>query len=386
MNAVLLAPAALAALAALALPLLIHLSRKQQLRPLNFAALRWLRANPRPQKRLRLEDWPLLLTRLVLLALLALWLAQPALYGAAEKAPYVAVMPGVSAHNINAQALPQQARIHWLSQDFPTLTNSASPTTPQPITSLLRQLDAELPADVPLIILSTAQFDGADAQTLKLTRTPDWRITTDPAPQTQPAQAQAAPLLHVWANTNQQATLRYFEAAAFAWAGNHAHYLLQTEVTPPKTKNAAILWLSSTALPKPLLQWVQSGGTALLANTAPFPTELAPLPQWQDENGATLAEGATLGQGQLLRLTHAATPQAMPQLLDASFPERLRNLLQPNHTAPTRANARTYRTETGARPYPQPPLPLSTWLGVLVALIFLLERCLSLRQRQGAAA
>ena len=79
MNLVLLFPAALAALAALALPLLVHLARRQQERPTVFAALRWLRAQPRPRRRLRFDEWPLLLVRLLLVALVALLLAQPAL-------------------------------------------------------------------------------------------------------------------------------------------------------------------------------------------------------------------------------------------------------------------------------------------------------------------
>ncbi len=67
----LLAPAALAALVALLLPLLLHLARRDATRPTPFAALRWLRERPRPRRRLRFDDWPLLLVRLLLLALLA---------------------------------------------------------------------------------------------------------------------------------------------------------------------------------------------------------------------------------------------------------------------------------------------------------------------------
>src|SRR5690606_38671272 len=44
MNPLLLLPAGLTALTALALPLLIHLARRQQQRPTVFAALRWLQA------------------------------------------------------------------------------------------------------------------------------------------------------------------------------------------------------------------------------------------------------------------------------------------------------------------------------------------------------
>ena len=64
MSVALLAPAALAALAALLLPLLIHLARRSELHPVDFSALRWLRAQLRPRRRLRFEDWPLLLLML----------------------------------------------------------------------------------------------------------------------------------------------------------------------------------------------------------------------------------------------------------------------------------------------------------------------------------
>ena len=44
MNLVFLLPAAFAALAALFIPLLIHLARRSEQRPTDFAALRWLRS------------------------------------------------------------------------------------------------------------------------------------------------------------------------------------------------------------------------------------------------------------------------------------------------------------------------------------------------------
>lgn len=77
MNLAFLAPAALAALAALLVPLLIHLQRRPEQRVVEFAALRWLSERVRPRQRLRLTEWLLLLLRLLLVAALALWLAQP---------------------------------------------------------------------------------------------------------------------------------------------------------------------------------------------------------------------------------------------------------------------------------------------------------------------
>ena len=81
MTPALLLPAALAALGALLVPLLIHLARRSQRQPTVFAALRWLRSEVRPQRRIRLDELLLLALRLLLIALLALWLARPVLFG-----------------------------------------------------------------------------------------------------------------------------------------------------------------------------------------------------------------------------------------------------------------------------------------------------------------
>ena len=61
MSLGLLLPGALVSLVALLLPLLIHLARRNQQQPLDFAALRWLNRKPKPRRRLRVDDIPLLL-------------------------------------------------------------------------------------------------------------------------------------------------------------------------------------------------------------------------------------------------------------------------------------------------------------------------------------
>ncbi|MCE4302280.1 BatA domain-containing protein, partial [Xanthomonas hortorum pv. vitians] len=112
MNLLLLFPAGLAALAALLLPLLIHLARRSEHRPTDFAALRWLRALPRPRHRVRFDEWPLLLVRLLLLAALALLLAEPALRDHQDTRPRVAVSPGVDV--AAARALSHAANAQWV--------------------------------------------------------------------------------------------------------------------------------------------------------------------------------------------------------------------------------------------------------------------------------
>ena len=73
-----LVPAFLAGLAALAIPLLIHLRHKDKDRPYRFPSLMFLEQLPiRTSQRQRVTDWPLLLLRALAVALLVLAFARP---------------------------------------------------------------------------------------------------------------------------------------------------------------------------------------------------------------------------------------------------------------------------------------------------------------------
>ena len=74
----LLAPALLLGLLGLALPMVAHLLGREPPRPVRFAAIRFLSATDRSvTQRRSIRDWPLLIVRLLLLALLVLVLARP---------------------------------------------------------------------------------------------------------------------------------------------------------------------------------------------------------------------------------------------------------------------------------------------------------------------
>ena len=125
MNLVLLLPAALGALLALAIPLLLHLARREQQRPVVFAALRWLRERPKPRRRVRFDEWPLLLVRLLLLALLAFWLARPVLTGAGDATPWTVVAPGVPEAQLRQLGETGKGELRWLAPGFPPLAEPA---------------------------------------------------------------------------------------------------------------------------------------------------------------------------------------------------------------------------------------------------------------------
>lgn len=183
----LLFPAGLAALAALVLPLLIHLARRSEHRPTDFAALRWLRALPRPRHRVRFDEWPLLLVRLVLLAALAVLLAEPALRDHDDARPRIAVSPGVDLATVRARAA--SAQWVWLAPGFPTIdAQTRAPAVPAgstataTATSLLRELDASLPAASTLGVIVPAQWGRLDAQRLQLGRHVEWQVAPGRSP------------------------------------------------------------------------------------------------------------------------------------------------------------------------------------------------------------
>ncbi len=183
----LLFPAGLAALAALVLPLLIHLARRSEHRPTDFAALRWLRALPRPRHRVRFDEWPLLLVRLVLLAALAVLLAEPALHDHDDARPRIAVSPGVDLATVRTRARAADAQWVWLAPGFPPIdAQTRAPAVPAgstaTATSLLRELDASLPAASTLGVIVPAQWGRLDAQRLQLGRHVEWQVAPGRSP------------------------------------------------------------------------------------------------------------------------------------------------------------------------------------------------------------
>ncbi|MBZ9646127.1 BatA domain-containing protein [Sphingobium sp. 3R8] len=380
MSMGLLFPAALAALFALVVPLVIHIARKSEQRPTDFAALRWLRQKPKPRSRLRFDEWPLLLARMALLALAALWLAQPILFGAADRSPYVAVVPGVQ---FDAAAFGD-SRLRWIAPGFPAI-NAPRPAGPLPIASLIRQIDAELPAGTPLTIVTPSIIDGADADRLRLSRKVTWRITGGNMADADVKLA-PPPGLSVRVDADHREALRYIRAAALAWqpAGREADIDMASIDAPLPDRRRILVWLAGGTLPDGVLRREAEGGTVLAASDARLPGGRPALPVWRDELGVPVAEALPMGKGRLLHFTRALTPAQMPILAGADFPVQLRALLAPL-APPARVAAADYAPLTGGRSYDQPPQSLRPWLALLIALALLVERWMATRRSRGVA-
>ncbi|NIJ93252.1 hypothetical protein FHT12_001949 [Xanthomonas campestris] len=395
MNLLLLFPAGLAALAALLLPMLIHLARRSEHRPTDFAALRWLRALPRPRHRVRFDEWPLLLVRLLLLAAMALLLAEPALREHRQARPRIAVSPGVDLAAARALTHATNAQWVWLAPGFPPIAADATrpPATPAgtapPVGSLLRELDASLPAETALSVIVPSQWGPLDAQRLQLSRNVQWQVL----PGQSPAAAVAAvpPLrLQAIADAPADPALRYLRAVHAAWALPGALPVgTPADAAPARwPAGTVVAWLSQRPPPAPVIAWVAAGGQLLLAAQTPAPPALAnPLqPLLQDAHGAPLIDASAVGRGRLLRWAAPLQPQQLPALLEADFPTRLHDALQ-SVPAPQRALAQTQQPQRGpAIRLTNAPRPLAPWLIGLVLLLFAVERWLATAPRRGTAA
>lgn len=383
MNLALLLPAGLAALAALLLPLLVHLARRSESRPTVFAALRWLRARPRPRHRIRFDEKALLTVRLLLIVLCALLLAQPVLSGADEDRPVVAVAPTLDAAAIARAGLPADSQRVWLADGFPSIGDSRAPVARAPLTSLLRELDATLPRGVALTVLVPPVLDGVDAERPRLGRTVAWRVVPAALADASGAPAEA-PLRWAIRHDDEAATaVRILRAVDVAWRAERDR--VEPDVAgvdsalPPVTRPLA--WLAPGPVPPPVRDWVARGGTLLLDARVEWLPKARIAVLWRDAGGAALVEGGAHGRGRVLRFTRALDARAMPVVLDPTFPTALRRLVAPEPHPPARVSAAAHAPRTGGPVFVPAPRDLQPWLLLAIALLFLVERVMATGRR-----
>ena len=384
MTAVLLAPAGLAALFTLALPLLIHLARRTEQRPTDFAALRWLRPRPRPRRRPRLDERLLLVLRGLLLATLALVLAHPVLQGASRAQHWLAVVPGV---DLAAARTPSArgARAVWLAPGFPDL-GRPPPAAASPAASLLRQLDADLPPRATLTVLVPPVLQGADAERPRLSRAVDWRLSPGAAPARRPS-PETTPALVVRYDPPHEGDVRYLRAAATAWSPPSAPAAFEAAPVTERLPEGArwIAWAAAGPLPDRVRSLAARGAVLLLSADAEAGGLGPGVPLWRDAAGRPLAEGGPLGRGRWRRFTRPLTSEATPELLQADFPARLREMLAGPPPAPGLVEARSYTPLTGARAGIPAAEDLRPAVALLAVALFALERGLATRRRRAPA-
>ncbi|MBX9616671.1 MAG: BatA domain-containing protein [Caulobacteraceae bacterium] len=380
MTPALLLPAGLFALAALAIPLVLHIARRTESRTVEFAALRWLEARPKPRRSLRLEELILLVVRLLLLALIALWLARPVLWDVQDGRRIVALLPGVD----SPPAGDDDERRVWLAPGFPAVGGPV-PAVPANPVSLIRQLDAELPPSTPVTVVVPSVLDGVDAERPRLSRSLDWQVA-GPAPAAPAPTRRSPPALTVRHAPGDEAGVRYFRAAATAWAAADTEPAFESGPADQRIPRdtTRLVWLAPGPVPAPVVGWIRNGGTALMALEARAPVEGETQVVWADTTGEPLAVAGRLGAGRVIRLTRPLEPASLPLLVEPEFPDALAQMLSPM-PPPARVASAALAPLTGAAPYDQPPLDLRPWLALIIALLFAGERILATRRARAVA-
>jgi hypothetical protein len=382
MSLSLLLPLGLVALAGLIVPVLIHLVRQSEQKIIDFPALRWLRESARPRRRLRFDELWLLASRLLLLILVAWLLAMPVLNGNWRGVRHwVALAPGVDIEAARQLVTDHDAEWRWLTTGFPGLDDSPPPAT-SALSSLLREFDAGLPDGDSLSVIVPGKVGDLDAGRIVLGRNIDWQIVPSVAAAGAPNAKPEPRLLALRHGSDESAGLRYIRAALSVlktsdtrpWQVDDQS---SSAVLPAKTD--ALIWLGSP-LPVELRPWIEGGGRALIVDDAAGPGEIV----WRDDDGAALARDEGVGSGHILHLHGPLTPANLPALLDADFPDRLQTLLAAPMPPPMQAYASEVKPVTATSPTARPEqrTDLVPLIGVLAALVFLIERLLATRRRR----
>ncbi len=347
-------PIGLLALAALALPVLIHLLRRSEQRVVDFAAWRYLSRYSLPRERLQLREWLLLALRLLLIATLALLISMPVWRDAGEaQSSWAVVVPGVDAARARAAVDGGDTQWHWLQRDFPSLEQ---PSGERVDFSLLRQLDAELPLQTPLIVVVPEKLVGLDAVRLQLRREVQWIVV----PGGDAPTAAEAPRVAVRHDAQASSELVTVRALSAAWqaAGKPADFDIASQDVAVPDAAQLLIWLGGEPGVE-ALRWVERGGT-MLRTRAP--------------EGAWPPVESLRGKGRVLSLNTAFDAKATPALADAAQSSALRRSLLTPAVAPDRAYASSVAPVAGAADSIEPGKPLDAWLIVLAGLLFAAER------------
>jgi len=383
------APLGLTALAALAVPLLLHLLPRKDQRVIVFAAMRFTGERDFPRRQWRLNELLLLAIRLLLIASVALLLAAPVWRGAGKpQAPWVVVAAGIDAAAAHAALRAPDADWRRLSAGFPPLDTPSSPEAP--VSSLLRQLDADLPAATPLTVIVPDILGGLDAERVQLGRAAEWHVlpgaAAPDAARAEPGAPVNQPLViavrHDAAGTAELPVVRAL-AAAWAAAGKAVTLDIASSSDPLPDNPGWLIWLGGP-LPPSVAAWLRRGGNALASRQAlsgePAVSGEVVL---SEEDGTPVLRERLLGEGRILSTPVPLAVGDMPMLSDPGFPQRLFALLAAPILPPDRAAAVDVAPLQREGRFAGPVQPLRGYLASWIGALFLCERLLAIRRRAG---
>lgn len=379
-------PMALIALAALVVPLVLHLIRRP-VPTVRLGSLKFLTESQRRLRSVRWRDLLLLLLRCGLLTILALLVAGPRWVPSGdEPVRWVVLLPGVELGPEGLRRIAELEEaghdIHYLAAGFP----SEEPTPAEAgldAWSLMREGDFRLPAGSAWVVVGPAQADyfRGDRPVLRRLRV-TWETAeaaSQPAP-VAPAQLPppAAVRVAILAAADRQEEGRRVRAAMRALAS------LDNSVVEVTENPDWIFQLGAVALPAEWRERVQQGATLITdaptEGTLPEPRTFAVLGQTHlltrraslaaqeapeavviaDSVGDPVAALSRIGQGWHWRVAFRFHPDSTSWVDESGFPAWWQDqMIASRRSAPVRSVIDTThiepRTELG--PSVPPPLP-----------------------------
>ena len=382
-------PLWLLGLAAIAVPIAIHLRGKRVGRVVRVGSVRWLAGVPAawaPARRVR--RIPLLLLRCAVLVALSLALARPYLRASGGEA-WVLVAPEV-ASQVSLDSLRQLGTVRLLARGLPSIDRVPPDSTPQPtdVWSLLREADAAAPAGVRLVVVAPGTVAYLRGVRPELSHAVEYVAV--PADSVRPADRRTGGPVTIYFAPGYEDDARYlslaFRAAAMTRGVTEAVSVLPATDSLPDVATPWVAWLGGSGAPDALQRWLEQG-TSILTDGDTSATSDGDRVVWRGPAGEPLL----LARGLHYRLRGRFHPSTLPAVLTPDFAEWVDTLWAPGAiravapALPISARQRTPRSSRGtvATAGHDPEAGRRTALALLLLATFLwvAERALVSRER-----
>lgn len=405
-------PAALIALAALALPIALHLWSRRTGRPLRVGSVAFFAAAPPPAaRRPRLEDLWLLLLRCGIVALLAFALAGPVWRSgrlAGGGRVMALVTPAVAADSASRPLLDS---LRQSGADIEVLPQG-------PIWSVLREADFEAPPGTRFVIVAPAEGASGNRPVLRSEASwiiPPLRMAERGTGGEAAVRRRGTRSVLIYSDASRRDDARYVAAAlrAAAQATGAPATVSRRDVRSPAVEADWIVWLASRPLPPALLEYVRRGATLLTDAQDAEPLDRSatirlavdagaspPLvrrrtqpaagaaPVWTDDGGQALLTLRREGEGRVLHLHSRFHPDWGDLVLHPAFPLAMAELWARDRDRGNPGSARVAtsqllpaRDTTAGHSAPAVPRDLYHVFWLAAVALFVVERVVAGRPR-----
>jgi hypothetical protein len=391
-------PLWLLGLAAVAVPVALHLRGERPGRVVRVGSVRWLEGVPSAWTPApRLTRVPLLLLRCAVLAALALALAGPYRTGpsGASSSAWVLVAPEV-VRRAPLDSLRRLGALRLLAPGLPALdaVPRVSRDSPTDVWSLLREADVRASAGTRFVVVAPRTLRFLRGVRPELRRDVDWlAVAAEPS---RPDGSGEGGAVTIFASPERQDDARYlaaaFRAAVAARGANDEVVVLSIADSMQASGTPWIAWLGAWPVPA-LLERRVAEGARLVTDGDTTVLAAGDRVIWRGPDGGPLLVARSRGHGMHYRLSGRFHPSALPAVVRPEFADWIDTLWAP---APLRRAAPDLRVSRlqgvaaagdsprGAPLEAPPPLerrsPAAVMLLLLAALCWIAERAITARE------